>query len=259
MHPEDSVPHTLVERDGKLYGPGAFDMKAGLITIELALKALKAADLLQRIPLKVVINSAEEAGTVEPKAFMAKCAAGARAALVFEFGRDGGGIVVSRKGMFKGEIPMSDTSAHAGNAAQQGVNAIEELCALIVPLSQAMRSTEDDTSFNLGTIAGGTAANVIAASAEVTFETRSASLSGIDRALACLEWHRTTYRGAGTPSFNIRPHMPPLEETEASLKLAADYIVAGEKAGLDLKVLPRQGGLSDANWVEGRSHRRHDT
>lgn len=249
VHPPDSIPHLLEERDGKLFGPGAFDMKAGLVVIELALEALAAANILDKIPVRVVINSAEEEATPETIEFMSQCTNLARAALVFEFGRDGGNIVTSRKGMFIGQLTMKGKSAHAGNNPSAGVSAIEEMGKLLGSVPSTLREASHQTSFNWGVLTGGTAKNVIAENASVDFEVRSATREGLVLSLDRLREVQANYSGPGQLQINTQPQVPPLEESSSSLTLAAEYALAGSKAGLTLKNLPRQGGISDANNV----------
>ncbi|GIF75088.1 M20 family metallopeptidase [Asanoa siamensis] len=225
-------------------GPGVFDMKAGLVQALWAVRALDAAGL-PRPPLRVVLNGDEEIGSVASRPVLEAAASGVTAALVLEPGIDGA-LKTARKGLGLLRIDVTGVEAHAGLDPDKGVSAIDEVARVVLWL-RSLAALDRGTSVNVGTIAGGSRANVIAGHASATVDVRvtdPAEAARIDAALAALRPSDPRLRVTVDGGWN-RPPMPRTPGIAAMVDLArAVAAVLGE----DLSERAVGGG-SDGNFL----------
>lgn len=174
---------------GKVYGPGTFDMKAGIV------QALFALDPLQRskVPLskRVVFlwTSDEEIGSDSSRKLIESEARRSDAVFVLEpaFGPRGL-LKTSRKGVGEAEIIVQGRASHAGLAPEKGVNAIHELGLQIARIKE-WNNPRRGITVSAGIIEGGTRVNVIPEHARAVIDLRAASLAdmrSIERRLRAL-------------------------------------------------------------------------
>src|SRR5579863_5715595 len=158
---------------GRAYGPGAFDMKGGLV---IALFAVDALTGVGRVPQKRIVffwTSDEEIGSGTSRALIEREARRSDAALVLEpaSGLDGC-VKTGRKGVGEIEIMATGRAAHAGLNPEDGVNAIQEIALQIARISQWNQPRRGIT-VNAGVIEGGTRTNVIPERARVLVDVRA--------------------------------------------------------------------------------------
>src|SRR5262249_36907742 len=141
--------------------------------------------------------------------------------------------------------------AHAGNAHQEGANAIWAL-ARFVDFAQTQTDYESGVTVNVGRIAGGTSANTVPAAAEATLDLRFERIADAHALMRSLE------EGAGqaaVPGTTMRLEggvkRLPMEKTPASEALFRAYAECQRAAGLGDGEHPIVGGGSDANTVAG--------
>lgn len=243
------------QRDGdRGHGPGALDMKSGLIAMLAALRALRAVDPMRhaRLALRLVVVSDEEVSSPSSGALWPWLAPLTTHALVLESGRDADRIVVARKGSASYTVTAHGRAAHSGNRHAEGRNAIHAL-SLLIPRIEALTDYERGLTVSVGLIAGGTARNTVPerASCEVDarFE-RHADALALDAAMAQLAKLELPGRLA-----DVRVEVsggiarPPMEATDAMHQLADRYGAHAERAGLGAGLAPLQGGGSDANLI----------
>lgn len=161
----------VVQQDGRLHGPGTFDMKAGIGIAMLAARALGA--IAPRLPLRVVMmwTTDEEVGSKTGRPLFEAEARKSRAVFVLEPSLPHGAVKTSRKGVGEFTIEVQGVSAHAGIDPTKGVSAVHELAALITELAP-LNDAERGTSVNVGVIEGGTRSNVIAEKASAIVDVR---------------------------------------------------------------------------------------
>ena len=159
-------------RDGKLYGPGAYDMKAGLVQGIFALEALKVLDLQPGVAPVFFINSDEEIGSGESTPQIRRLARSANRAFVLEpsLGPKGK-LKTQRKGVGRFIVRVVGKAAHAGLAPEQGASAILELSFVIQQLF-ALNDVERGITVNVGTIDGGIRPNVVAPESHAVVDVR---------------------------------------------------------------------------------------
>jgi len=238
-------------RDGHLArGPGVLDMKGGLVVIAFALKALEATGVLASAPpLRVVIVSDEEVGSPEGQGIIAAAISGSSGCLVFEAGRAGDAIITRRKGTGAMTAIAHGRAAHAGNAHQQGANAVWALSRFVDSM-QRLTDYDRGVTVNVGRISGGQTKNTVPDRAEAQVDLRFCTRVDGEH-LVALARRAADEATAAVPGTRIELQggvaRPPLERTEASTRLSSEYATCARAQGLGGDEAPLIGGGSDAS------------
>lgn len=230
--------------DGKLYGPGIFDMKSGIVFSYYALKTIIEKQLPVQKKLVFWWNSDEEVGSPSSKEWIKAEAAKSEAVLVIEPAFGDGLLKTSRKGGGEFTLRAFGHAVHAGNDHAHGVNAIEELSHHILAI-QSWTNYEVGTTLSVGKITGGTASNVVPAYAEAVIDVRIEQLAekeAIEARMANLK--------------PIHPHArleveggidkTPMERTEGTKRLFQHAVEQARLEGFELGEIG-VGGTSDGN------------
>jgi glutamate carboxypeptidase len=227
--------------DGRAYGPGVYDMKAGIVVL---LEAIRLADTQHE--LRVVLGADEEIGSPGSRELLARAAEGAVAAFVVEPPTPPrGDLKTARKGLGRFKLTVTGRAAHAGEPAD-GVSAIDELARLILRV-HALNDSATGVSANVGVVAGGTRENVVAAEASAWIDVRVPTLAQRER---LDEWlHTLQPEAPGTTlALEGRWTRPPLERTPGNVALFEQAREHGRALGLDLAETSASGG-SDGNLI----------
>jgi glutamate carboxypeptidase len=238
-------------REGGLArGPGVLDMKGGLVVIGWAIKALRVASRLERIPSLVIpIVADEEVGSPEGQGIIREAIAGASAALVFEAGRKNDAIITRRKGTGALTVTATGKAAHAGNNHKDGANAIWAL-ARFVERAQQLTDYDRGVTVNVGTFQGGTSKNTVPEKAELKLDFRFHTKTDGEALARALE------KAAAAAGQSVQgTHLDvsggiarlPMERSDASGDLLAAYGACAKMSGLDCPESPLLGGGSDAS------------
>jgi glutamate carboxypeptidase len=157
----------------KAYGPGTFDMKAGIVQALFALNALRQSPATLRKHIVFLWTSDEEIGSDSSRHLIEVEARRSDAVFVLEpsFGPRGL-LKTARKGVGEAEIIVHGRASHAGLAPQDGVNAVHELAQQITRL-QKWNDSRRGISVNADVIEGGTRVNVIAERARAVIDLRA--------------------------------------------------------------------------------------
>jgi glutamate carboxypeptidase len=164
-------------KGGKAYGPGTFDMKAGIVQALFALQALQQAEIPLRKRLVFLWTSDEEIGSEASREIFEAEARRSDAVFVLEpsFGPQGL-LKTARKGVGEIELIVHGRASHAGLAPQEGINAIHELAAQLVRIEK-WSDHRGGVTINAGIIEGGTRTNVIPARARAVLDLRALQIS----------------------------------------------------------------------------------
>src|SRR2546430_1552115 len=164
----------VVQSNGRLHGPGVFDMKAGIAIGMLATRALLESGA--RLDRRIVMlwTTDEEVGSGTSRRAIEEEAQRSDAVLVLEPSLPGGALKTARKGCGQFELTVKGVAAHAGIDPSKGASAIHELAHQICQLYELPKRSPG-ISINVGVISGGTRANVVADEAHATIDVRAAT------------------------------------------------------------------------------------
>lgn len=233
-----------VEGD-RVFGPGTYDMKGGIVGTFHALRALGG-----RWPaggIQILLSPDEEVGSPSSRAHIEAAAPGARATLVVEPPvADSHALKTGRKGTGGYWLTLHGVASHAGNRPADGASAITAAAQAVLAV-QALARPELGTTISAGVIHGGSAMNVIPERCTLEFDVRVSSLAEAGRVDAGLR--------AWTPDDpRVRVELtgglnrPPFEQGASTLRLYERARGMAAELGFELghEIV---GGGSDGNFT----------
>lgn len=225
----------------KIFGPGALDMKAGVVSAVFALKAITSLGLTPKRKIWLFINSAEETGNEESHKQIALLSKKAGAVLCLEPGLPGGALKLERKGRLVVKIETLGKSAHA-STPEKGTNAIEEL---IEQLQKLKKIKIKGMSQNIGLIGGGEKANVVPERAWAICDFRFWTSQDLNKIKSFLREMRPSRKEAKIKT-SVLSFTPPMEFTKVSRELFLQAKALAAEMGMEL-IPGRSGGGSDGS------------
>ena len=228
--------------NGRAYGPGAYDMKAGLVVLVEAVRA--AGD--RRRALRVFLTADEEIGSLTGRPLIEEAAGDVAAALVLEPPTQRGNLKTARKGLARYRLVVRGRAAHAGTHPDEGASAVEELAHQILHL-KGLNEPRHGITVNVGVVRGGVRENVVADHAEAWIDVRvthAADTAKIEAAFAGL----TPVLPGTSLELEGGFTRPPLERSPGAVRLFEKARAHGKALGLDLQE-SSSGGGSDGNLV----------
>jgi glutamate carboxypeptidase len=233
-------------KGGKAYGPGTFDMKAGIVQAFFALQAIEETKTPLRKRLVFLWTSDEEIGSEAGRKFFEAEARRSDAVFVLEpsFGPQGS-LKTARKGVGEAELIVHGRASHAGLAPQEGINAIHELARQLTRIEK-WSDLRRGVTVNAGIIEGGTRTNVIPERARAVLDLRALRVSDMRSLEERLHELRPIQSGARleiTGGFD----RPPLE-SKMSAALFERARMLAQQMGLTVGECTVGGG-SDGNFT----------
>lgn len=156
--------------DGTINGPGVADAKGGIVVMLHALQALEASPLANNIGWEVLLNPDEEIGSPGSRHLIDAISPGCDFGLLFEPALADNKLVSWRKGSGNFSLLVRGKSAHAGRAFADGRNAI--IRAAEVAAAVDALNVNPEITFNVASIDGGSAMNVVPDVGIVRFNVR---------------------------------------------------------------------------------------
>jgi glutamate carboxypeptidase len=240
MGESERRPAQIIE--GRIHGPGAFDMRGGL-TLALALAfylSQHRAQLTRTVTF--LLDSDEEVGSHTSRSLIENEARHCEAVLVLEPCLPGGAVKTSRKGVGQFLIQARGVAAHAGIDYNKGVSAIQEIAHQVLGL-YAFNNAELGTSINVGTIRGGSRSNVISDRAEIEVDLRISSVAEGDRVARRILQLQPKLKGSSL-EISGGINRPPLERNSQTVQLFDRARILAAEIGLELHE-GSTGGASD--------------
>ena len=236
---------------GRAEGPGAIDMKGGLVCMVHALEVL--AEVGCTPAWTVLLNSDEETGSLHSKSAIRAearaCAVAGGLGLAMEPALPDGSLVLERLGSASFRIECEGRAVHAGRDFANGVSAVNALAARILDAAKLV-DLEQGTVVNIGPLEGGKATNVVADRARAWGNARfrdAAREEVVKRGLLAL----ATAADAPLPRARMEyeSNRPAKPETAAVRALAEEIRAIGEELGQSVG-FGKSGGVSDGNLMQ---------
>ena len=228
----------------RLYGPGVYDMKGGLVVALFALRALHARAAAP--PVTVFFTPLEEVDCEPYRDLMEAEMKASRAVLDFEPAWPGGAVKTSRKGSGSFVLHAHGRASHAGADLSRGANAILEIAHQSLAISR-LTDTARGTSANVGVVRGGLRPNVVPDLAEVEVDVRFRRVEDGRRLEAALR-ALTPVNPEVKLTVSGGLHYPPLERTPAVAGVFEAARAVAAELGLPLEEVST-GGASEASFA----------
>jgi len=230
----------------KVFGPGVFDMKAGIVQALFALDALLATHAPIRKQIVFLWTSDEEIGSESSRKLLESEAARSDAVFVLEPSLGPKGLLkTARKGVGEAQLTVHGKASHAGLAPEKGVNAVHEMALQIARILE-WNDLRSGITVNADIVQGGTRVNVIAESARAVLDLRALRISDMHAIEKKLKALKPLLRGAKlevTGGFTRAPL-----ERKISVELFGRAKKLAAQMGISLGE-GTAGGASDGNFT----------
>lgn len=230
--------------EGRLWGPGTLDMKAGVAMALTAVEMLSEAGLLDR-EVVLLLNSDEEVGSPVSRPITEKLAQECNAVYVLEPAQLLA-YKTARKGTGNWRIEIKGVAAHAGVDFEKGASALRELARVIETVS-GWSDLKHGLTVSVGLAAGGSKTNVIPAEAWAEVDGRIARVADgtrIERKFMRLK--AADKRCSLTVTGGI--NRPPMERKSGTVALYQRARALAAELGFPLDEAAT-GGASDGNFT----------
>ncbi len=235
--------------DGKLNGPGLADMKGGITVMIEALKTFEAHGETDQLGYTIILTPDEETGNFASDTFLRNAAKKAHVGLTFEPAMEDGALAGARKGSGIWDIIFRGRSAHAGREPEKGRSAIWAACEMALKV-EALMGVRDGVVFNVGSVDGGAAVNIVPDNAVLRVGSRAPDPESAEWAeaqiMAALD--EVLKRDGITAHTHGGFYRPPKPRNAAQDRLIGDVRETAKGIGLDL-VFKDTGGVCEGNNV----------
>ncbi len=246
VHPKGTLKTFPFRTEGDLaFGPGIYDMKGGAYIAMRAVSDLAAAGGAP-LPVTHLFVADEEIGSPTSKELIESLGKAAKYVLVTEPAREGGKIVVARKGAVRYEVATHGEASHAGARHQDGRSAIKEMAHTILKF-EALTDYDRGTTCNVGLISGGSGTNVVPAKCWIKVDIRISDMEALEEVeafVASLTPEDPDVRIEVTGGLD----RPPYERNPGIDALFDTAKVIAKDIGWELEGL-KTGGGSDGNFT----------
>ncbi len=247
VHPLGAIEQNPIrQEEGRLYGPGSYDMKGSIVAVLTAIRGLQDMSRFPKRPLIALMTTDEETGSEHSRALIEERAAGATLAMIMEPALPDGSLKTWRKSTGAFTLRTYGTASHAGGAHEFGLNAIEEMAHQILAL-QAMTDYATGKTVSVGMIEGGTARNTVPDRCTALIDARASTfeeMAYLEQAILGLQPVLPGSRLEIEGGFD----RPPMERNEAMIKTFKRAQAVATRHGILLRE-SGSGGGSDGNYT----------
>ncbi len=235
-----------IDENGVLFGPGAVDMKGGITLALWSIRGLVERGELPNRPIWILMTSDEEVGSIYSENIIREVAAKTGLVMVMEPATKEEALKTWRKGVGNYTLTVEGRPSHAGNAPEQGINAVIEIAQQALKINE-LNDLKNGTSVSVTVIHGGSATIVIPAKATAEVDVRT---------LTERDWNNIQ-----TKIMDVTPFIPgakvsvtpghvrgPMEHNEQMVRSFAQCKAIGERYGLTIRE-DGSGGGSDGNFT----------
>ncbi|MAS32599.1 MAG: carboxypeptidase [Anaerolineaceae bacterium] len=235
-----------IDDDGRLLGPGAVDMKGGIAIVLTVLRGLQERGEMPERPIWVLMTTDEEVGSIYSEETIINTAKQCGLVLVMEPATPEEALKTQRKGIATYEIEVEGRASHAGNAPEQGINAIVELAQQVMELN-SMNDLKNGTSVSVTVVKGGITMNVIPPHAEATVDVRMLTARAFEEVNEKILALTPFVPGA---KVNVKRHhmRGPMERNQQMIDAFEQAKAIGAKYGVTIREA-LSGGASDGNFT----------
>lgn len=234
----------------KAYGPGALDMKGGIIIALYTIKALNSIGYNER-PIKVILSGDEESGhegSSGEKALL-DAANGGYCAFNMETALVDNSLCTGRKGRIGCIVEVEGVETHAGNDFAGGINAIEEMAHKILEI-QKLTNLEEGITASVSVIKGGRIPNAIPKNCKIDIDIRFDRVEDMDRIKQSVnDICAKTYVDGTTTNVQYIAQLMAFETTDNVMKFYNFINNVCEENGFAKFGFKRLGGSSDASYL----------
>lgn len=228
-----------------LHGPGILDMKAGIVSVMIAVQEMQKAGITPNANLTLLLTSDEETGSLHSQELIERLAREHSRVLVLEPARTDGAFKIGRKGTAFCNTQFTGISSHAGNNPADGASALREMAHFLF-FVEDLADESKGTSLNLTVATGGSVSNVIAERAEAKVDIRILQLAEYARVeQALLDYHARDARVK--VDIDVGLNRPPLEPSRDNRAIFANIEAFYTELSRECQAVVVGGG-SDGNF-----------
>ena len=234
-----------------LNGPGAADMKGGLVTLLAALQAFEQTPQAERLGWEALLTPDEETGSHGTGRLFQAAARRHQFGFVFEPGRPSGDIVHSRKGTGGLTVTCHGRAAHAAKVPNDGRNAVLALAEFLIEAAR-IPAEMPGVLVNVANFRGGGAAtNVVPHFAEAEIDVRITKASDREPLLARFQALADRIKARDGLRLELRGgfNRPPKECLPAEEAAFAEWRRAAHDVGVPPFTWVHGAGASDGNLL----------
>ena len=231
----------------RLHGPGAADMKGGILVMLTALQAFEKSVHAQKLGWEVLITPDEEIGSPGVGQLLSDAAKRHAVGLVYEPTMADATLAGSRSGSVNFDLVVEGRSAHAGREFHKGRNAVAAL-ARITTLINGLNGQREGLTVNVARVIGGGPTNVVPDKALLRLNVRVDTLETeqwLQHSLASIVDEAGQEEGIKV-RLHAGPLRPPKPITSQMTTLFKRLQACGRQLDIDIRYVAT-GGVCDGN------------